>query len=437
MSKMSLENVQAVVVGLGLTGQSCLRFLTQQGAKVTAMDTRNDLVVAKQEGVKVLLGNFDAKVLMAAELILLSPGVNPNHPSLLAAKQAGVEIIGDVELFARFNSIPVIAITGSNGKSTVTSLICKLLQDAGLRAVMGGNIGTPVLELLEQSADVIILELSSFQLETTHSLTPLCATVLNISEDHLDRHLTLDAYVAAKLNIYANATYCISNRDDSLTWSNNYPNDRQFGLSSSEKGYYWQASTDSLVCDGKVLLHGKDCQLFGSHNMLNIQAALACIEPFSVSIESIKTTLGDFAGLPHRFETVSQYNNVRWINDSKATNVGATLAAIESLAYRGASKLLLIAGGDGKNADFSMLQATLLEHVDLLITLGKDGPQIAALKPGSVQVSSLTEAVNFASSLVKSGDIVLLSPACASLDMFKNYQHRGEVFANAVKELAA
>ncbi|MEP4888507.1 MAG: UDP-N-acetylmuramoyl-L-alanine--D-glutamate ligase [Aliiglaciecola sp.] len=432
MQTPDLKNMQVVVVGLGLTGKSCVSFLQDQGANVIGMD-RNP--VELPSGIQTLSGDFNQEVLLNADLVVLSPGVNPNGIEIQNAVKAGVEVIGDVELFARFNTIPVIAITGSNGKSTVTCLVTEMLNCAGMKAQMGGNIGTPVLDLLQCDAEYLVLELSSFQLELLHSLKPVCATILNVSEDHIDRHLTFVAYADTKKRIYQNAEYTIANRDDVKTWPQNYLPKHSFGLSHLPVGISWDAQAKNILVEGQAFISTQQCALQGLHNILNIQAAIACVLPLGVSQSAIAQAVGVFTGLPHRFELVSAHQDIRWINDSKATNIGATIAALQSLKNRGNSKLILIAGGDGKKANFTELQPLLLDDVDLLITLGKDGREIASLKPGSIEVADLLEAVTFASGIVESGDIVLLSPACASLDMFDNYQHRGDVFKQSVLEV--
>ncbi|GAA0855537.1 UDP-N-acetylmuramoyl-L-alanine--D-glutamate ligase [Aliiglaciecola litoralis] len=435
MQLSDLKNSNAVVVGLGLTGQACARFLVEQGAKVTAMDRSADVGVLT--GVTLLSGDFDADVLCAADLVILSPGVNPLLPAIQAALQSGTKVMGDVELFAQFNTLPVIAITGSNGKSTVTCLVTEILNQGGIKAQMGGNIGTPVLELLESDAEVLVLELSSFQLETLDSLKPECATILNVCEDHLDRHIVLNAYIAAKQRVYQHASICVANRDDVQTWPKDYQPKYSFGLSQSPVGLSWDESNRCILDDGEPLVYEQECGIQGLHNVLNMQAAICCVKSFNIAKDAIRTALHNFKGLAHRFELINSTDKVRWINDSKATNIGATIAAIESLKDRQGGKLILIAGGDGKNANFTELQPILLEAVDLLITLGKDGQEIASLKPGSIEVNTLQEAVEFAHNIVESGDIVLLSPACASLDMFDNYQHRGDVFKRAVQQVVS
>lgn len=433
MSLLNVKNQHVVVVGLGLTGRSCVRFLQQQGALVSVMD--NNPEVSIPDGVEGIVGRLDADILCNAHMVVLSPGVNPNTQEIQQAIQHKVEVIGDVELFARVNKLPIIAITGSNGKSTVTSLIADMLNRAGKKALMGGNIGTPVLDLVDADVDYLVLELSSFQLEMLSSLKPVCATVLNISEDHLDRHLTLTSYVAAKRRIYLSAQHKVANRDDKLTWPEDFNEQGSFGLSRTDNGWQYDHDTDSILYRGDRFIEQPNCGIKGLHNMLNIQAALACVDHLQLEHGALKSAISEFSGLAHRFEYVGRAKNATWINDSKATNVGATIAAIDSLNGTKIGKLVLIAGGEGKGADFTELQPLLLSAVDLLITLGKDGRQIAALKPGSVEVRDLKEAVELAYGLVQEGDTVLLSPACASIDMFDNYQHRGDAFKQALLEV--
>ncbi|MFT6897012.1 MAG: UDP-N-acetylmuramoylalanine--D-glutamate ligase [Paraglaciecola sp.] len=429
----TLKNKNVVVVGLGLTGLSCVRFLLAQGAKVSAMDTRPELAI--QLDIPLQLGTLDEQRLMASELVVISPGVSLSEPAIKATLAGGVKIIGDIELFATFNRVPVLAVTGSNGKSTVASLLEVMFQAAGTKALLGGNIGIPALQLLDKEAEFIILELSSFQLETLSSLRPLVACMLNLSDDHLDRHGSLANYLKAKLRIYQGAKHIVCNRDDSSTWPPEAQADMMFGLSAAPCGFSWDEANQSIVFNNKVFLTSDECLLVGRHNMLNIQAAAAMAILAGLPPEAIKQGARTFGGLAHRCQTVSVSNQVRWINDSKATNVGATVAAISGLGHS-SGKLLLIAGGDGKNADFSPLQPLFTECVDVLITLGKDGARLANLKPGSYQVPDLQQAVQLAAKLAAPQDIVLLSPACASLDMFTNYQQRGEHFVAAIEGLS-
>lgn len=435
MSTFNLIDKNVVVVGMGLTGLSCVRFLSAKGAKVVAMDSRNELTLNLD--IPLLLGEFDAQRLLKADLVVLSPGVDYNHAAIQQAVQSGVQVVGDIELFAQYNRCPVIAITGSNGKSTVTQLVADMCAAQGKKVLMGGNIGVPALDLLEQEADIIVLELSSFQLETTFSLQPMVATVLNITEDHLDRHGSLQAYREIKLKVFQNSQFIVCNRDDVLSYPSNSKPALTYGLSQSSRDFSWDKQHSRILFDGAPYLDSKLCLLVGDHNMLNIQAAASLAKVFGIDDESIRQGAMQFGGLPHRCQTISKFNDIRWINDSKATNVGATIAAIKGLASSTQGKLVLIAGGEGKGADFTPLAECFEESVSLLITLGKDGDPIAKLHHNSVKVASIEEAVSVAAKNTLSGDIVLLSPACASLDMFVSYQQRGDCFTQAVKALVA
>ena len=427
---MDLASKHVAVVGLGQTGLATLAFLQGKCARLQAFDTRNQLSIPPQ--FECQLGELDEQKLAEADLILLSPGLSLKLPAIQAAIAAGVEVIGDIELLARLSKKPVIAITGSNGKSTVTELTTLMLQQAGINARMGGNIGVPVLELVDSEAEVLVLELSSFQLETTSSMAPLAATVLNVSEDHLDRYRDFDEYRDAKLTIYRGAQHAVTNRHDSNTQAPNGTTAISFGLDSAEQGFGFDPERDMITLNGDDWLRFGDCQLRGIHNVLNIQAAAALALLAGAQNEAVKQAAKGYAGLPHRCALVAEHQGVRWINDSKATNVGATLAALQGFQAQGA--VILLAGGDGKGADFSELAAPV-KQLKALITLGKNGPDIAALRADSIQVRSLRQAVEQAAALAKSGDIVLLSPACASLDMFANYQDRGNQFVAAVKEI--
>ncbi|WP_158771174.1 UDP-N-acetylmuramoyl-L-alanine--D-glutamate ligase [Paraglaciecola sp. L1A13] len=434
MASTPLVNKNIIVVGLGLTGLSCVTFLSAKGANVSAMDTRADLSVTLK--VPVFLGELDVKRLCAADMLVVSPGLSLKTPAIKTAIDAGVKVIGDIELFAMFNTKPVLAVTGSNGKSTVATLAYEMCLAAGKKALLGGNIGIPALELLDKDSEIIVLELSSFQLETTYTLRPHVACMLNLSDDHLDRHGDMLSYQRAKLRVYRDARFSVCNRDDASTWPMTINPDVMFGLSSSERGLSWDKQNTEILLDGKAFLNSQDCMLVGEHNMLNIQAATAMTMLAGIPLDAVKQAAKTFAGLEHRCQTVAKIDSVRWINDSKATNVGATIAAIDGLAPSCKGKLILIAGGDGKGADFEPLREHFEQQVSELITLGKDGPALAKLKNNSHQVSSLNEAVKLADKLADKNATVMLSPACASLDMFKNYQQRGELFVVAINGLA-
>lgn len=430
------------VVGLGLSGLATVRFLLSKGVKPVLMDTRKQPLGLEQISPEkvdgIYLGELDANRLAQMELIIVSPGLSIKHPALRFARLQGAEVIGDVELFARFNSKPVVAITGSNGKSTVTKLVEAMLKQSGIAAVAAGNIGLPVLDAIMQSTtEVFVLELSSFQLDTTDNLHTLASANLNVSADHLDRYIDMAEYAAAKQRIFRHSQLAIYNAADPLTKPNSPQQELALSLTVDQQGYgiVLQQQQPWLQVAGEPLLPLSEMSLFGEHNHFNALAAAALALAAGADRIAIAQALRTFKGLPHRCELVAELNGVRWINDSKATNIGATQAALAGLRSSVAGKLILIAGGDAKGADVTELQAVLSQDVQELITLGQDGPAIAALKPGSKTVKTLQQAVRLAAELAKSGDMVLLSPACASLDMFKSYADRGEQFAKAVREL--
>ncbi|CAM5210259.1 UDP-N-acetylmuramoyl-L-alanine--D-glutamate ligase [Alishewanella longhuensis] len=430
------------VVGLGLSGLATVRFLLSKGVKPVLMDTRKQPLGLEQISPEkvdgIYLGELDANRLAQMELIIVSPGLSIKHPALRFARLQGVEVIGDVELFARFNNKPVVAITGSNGKSTVTMLVEAMLKQSGIAAVAAGNIGLPVLDAITQpTTAVFVLELSSFQLDTTDNLQTLASANLNVSADHLDRYIDMAEYAAAKRRIFRHSQLAIYNAEDPLTKPNSPQQELALSLTVNQQGYgvVLQQQQPWLQVAGEPLLPLSEMSLFGEHNHFNALAAAALALAAGANREAIAQALRTFKGLPHRCELVAELGGVRWINDSKATNIGATQAALAGLRSSVAGKLILIAGGDAKGADVTELQAVLTQDVQELITLGQDGPAIAALKPGSKTVKTLQQAVRLAAELAKPGDMVLLSPACASLDMFKSYADRGEQFAKAVREL--
>lgn len=430
------------VVGLGQSGLATVRFLLSKGIKPILMDTRKQpagleqIAAEKVDG--IYLGELDANRLAQMELIIVSPGLSVKHPALRFAKLQGARIIGDVELFACYNTKPVVAITGSNGKSTVTKLTEAMLQQSGIKALAAGNIGLPVLEALSKAdTEVYVLELSSFQLETTDNLTLVAAANLNVSADHLDRYQDLADYAAAKQRIYQHSALAVYNADDALTVPASAIKALALSLTDSSTGYgiVQHNGQDYLLVAGEPLLPLADMSLFGKHNQFNALAAAALALAAGANRQAIAATLKTFRGLAHRCELVLERQGVRWVNDSKGTNIGATLAALAGLRSSVPGKLILIAGGDAKGADLTELQPALQRDVQQLITLGQDGPAIAALLPDSIQVKTMQQAVKTAATLAKPGDMVLLSPACASLDMFKSYADRGEQFAAAVQEL--
>ncbi|WP_306521408.1 UDP-N-acetylmuramoyl-L-alanine--D-glutamate ligase [Rheinheimera sp.] len=445
MNKL-FQGKKVAVLGLGLSGLATLRFLLKQGVKPTLMDTRLKVsgleAIAPEKVDGIYLGELDANRLAGMDVILVSPGLDTNHPAIRFAQMQGTQLIGDVELFAlSLNSAEkapvVVAITGSNGKSTVTTLVAYMLQCSGIKAIAAGNIGLPVLDALaETDTEVFVLELSSFQLDTTYSLKLKAACNLNVTEDHLDRHGTMAAYAAAKQRIYQHAELAVYNALDPLTKPvTAVPEQIAISLDGAGYAVVQHQGEAWLQVAGSPLIKVAEMSLVGQHNQFNALSAAAVALAAGASREALVQALKSYQSLPHRCALVANHKGVRWINDSKATNVGATLAAIAGLRAEVTGKLILIAGGDGKGADFTGLAEVLKQQVDSLITLGKDGPAIAALVPGALQVADLTAAVKAAAAQAQPGDLVLLSPACASLDMFKNYEERGRLFSDAVQKV--
>ncbi|SES99876.1 UDP-N-acetylmuramoyl-L-alanine--D-glutamate ligase [Thalassotalea agarivorans] len=434
-----LNNSNVLVLGAGVTGMSCARFLASKDIAFSLNDSRDAVLDAAMFSKEfphatLSLGKWDTKLIAAADIIIISPGIDLATPAL-AAKRDDCEVIGDVEIYCRLKDTPILAVTGSNGKSTVVSLLAHIGEQLGKQVALGGNIGVPVLDNIALDLDCLILELSSFQLESMHSMQAVAATVLNVSDDHLDRHKTLENYQAIKQRIYSQASCAIVNRQDNRTFtSHNHqisfgddkPGHNQFGLYQG-----------ALYFGEQKLVDIASLTIAGKHNAINALAALALGYELGWPLEDMAAALSSFEGLAHRCQKVSDKAGITWINDSKATNVGATEAAIEGLAAikPAGSNIVLIAGGEGKGANFSPLAPLFEQALSVLITLGKDGPMLAQLKKGAIEVEDMEQAVECAYKHAKAGDIVILSPACASLDMYKNYMVRGEVFKQAVDEL--
>jgi len=432
------QGKKVVIIGLGLTGLSCVDFFVTRGVTPRVMDTR---VVPPgleklPENVERWLGSLNDDWLQNADLIVASPGMALAHPSLMAAADAGVKIVGDIELFCREAQAPIVAITGSNGKSTVTTLVGEMAKAAGWQVGVGGNIGLPALMLLDNPAQLYVLELSSFQLETTHSLQAAAATILNVTEDHMDRYpLGMQQYRAAKLRVYENAVVCVVNADDALTMPVRGADKRcvSFGADVGDYHLNHQQGSTWLRVKGEKVLNTAEMNLVGQHNYTNALAALALADAVGLPRASSLKALTTFGGLPHRFQLVHEHNGVRWINDSKATNVGSTEAALNGLQVKGTLWLLL--GGDGKSADFSSLARYLQGERIRTYCFGRDREALAALRPEiAVQTETMAEAVQQIAAQVQPGDLVLLSPACASLDQFKNFEQRGDLFAQLARE---
>ena len=438
---------RVLVVGLGKTGTSCARFLARRGAAVAVTDTRVeppglDAMRRELPDVALFLGGFDRSAFAAAELVVVSPGVSVQEPLIREARLRGVPVLGDIELFAQTARAPVAAITGSNGKSTTTMLLGEMARIAGRRAAVGGNLGEPALDLLDPAVELYVLELSSFQLETTESLAPAVATVLNISPDHMDRYPDLAAYAAAKARIFRSAAVAVVNRDDpAVTAMPGGRERRGFTLGEPGTGDFGVRQHDGApwLCRGdEPLVAAADVLIPGSHNRANALAALAMGDALGLPLDAMREALRTFRGLSHRTQLVAEVGGVRFYDDSKGTNVGATAAALEGFDDGTPARTVLIAGGDGKGQDFATLGPLLARTARCVVLIGRDAPLIeAALDPATLRVHArdMAEAVRLAAEQAQPGDRVLLSPACASFDMFRNYEHRGEVFAEAVRRL--
>ncbi|MGH8508755.1 MAG: UDP-N-acetylmuramoyl-L-alanine--D-glutamate ligase [Gammaproteobacteria bacterium] len=438
-----------VIVGLGVTGLSIARFLANRGVPFAVTDNREnppELSAFKSEfpHVQLASGGFDESLCTQAERLFVSPGVASREPIIQTARKRGIEVAGDIELFARYRRAPVVAITGTNGKSTVTSLVAAMAEASGLEARAGGNLGTPALALIDDTEpDIYVLELSSFQLETTASLTAEAAVVLNLTPDHMDRYASLDDYARAKQRIYRGMGVMVMNEDDdrvvamiaasrrAIGFKLGTPRGQGFGV-RERRGEPW------LAQGGDELLPVSALRIRGRHNIANALAALALGTAMSLPRQGMLNALREFRGLPHRCEWVARIRGIDWYNDSKGTNVGAACAAIRGL---GATQpLVLIAGGDGKGADFRPLSDAVSAHVRAIVVMGRDAPRIKSALAEAVpllEAKDMQEAVSQAAQLAVPGDAVLLSPACASFDMFRNYAERGDVFMRAVNGLVA
>jgi UDP-N-acetylmuramoylalanine--D-glutamate ligase len=442
------EPQRALVVGLGLTGLSCVRYLLGCGYKVSVVDSREQppmlaALPANDDLVVCHTGGWDPALFRNPGLLVVSPGVSLREPVIARAIADGTSVIGDIELFARAASAPVVAVTGANGKSTVTALLGVMCREAGLDVRIGGNIGVPALSLLDEAPPKLyVLELSSFQLETTYSLNAYAATVLNVSHDHMDRYESLAAYVAAKARIFRGDGVMVLNADDATVMAMARPDRRvvRFGLdtpsSADDFGLINKNDVTWLGKGGEAWVAAANVRLQGRHNLANALVAMALADIVDVAPDAMQRALCDFAGLPHRCQVVAHRGDVLWVNDSKATNVGATLAALTGQTR----PVVLIAGGEGKGADFSVWRQALASRVRVLVLIGRDAPLIERALDHVVPVvhaSDMQEAVACAHKLAHAGDTVLLSPGCASFDMFRNYEHRGEVFTAAVQALVS
>jgi len=439
-----------VVIGLGQTGLACARYLALKGERFVVVDSREnppgmDELSTELPDVKLICGPFDAELLSSASELILSPGVAQSDPAIQAAVKAGAKLSGDIDLFCNEINAPIVAITGSNAKSTVTTLVGEMAAAAGLNVGVCGNIGTPVLEMLnEPEKDLYVIELSSFQLETTNDLRAAVATVLNISPDHLDRYDSMQGYYQAKHRIFRGAKKVVVNRDDALTmplmpsgvdqlaYHLGKPDLKVFGL-AEENGETWLAvGLDKLIPVSELKMRG-------SHNMANALSALALGQSVGLPMDAMLAALKSFTGLKHRCQWVAEKGGIEYYNDSKGTNVGATVAALNGLGQTltADQRIVLIAGGVGKGAEFSELAQPMQQFARALIYIGEDGPRLAESCEGVTQeaASDMQSAVTKAKAQAKEGDIVLLSPACASFDMFTGFPARGDAFIEAVESL--
>ena len=445
--KLVAQYASATVVGLGVSGYSVVRYLVARGLRVRVIDSRLEPPLADQfkqdfPNVETRFGPFSKDDLVSVGLIITSPGVSLKEPVLRAAKNQGSHIVGDIELFIQENSKPLIAITGSNGKSTVTSLVGKMCEAGGLLPLVAGNIGKPALDALtdDQEFDVAVLELSSFQLETTFQVPAESAAILNISADHMDRYDSMGDYVLAKARVIRGAKRAVLPRHDEwmaqitnvneiLSFELDQPSgDHDFGV-VRKSGKRW------LVKGDERLMLLRDIPLIGLHNVKNVLSAFALVDFLDLPLDALVSAVVKFKGLAHRMQTIAVQQDITWVNDSKATNVGATATALNSLEQ----KIVWIAGGQAKGADFNELRPMVTQNIKHLLLIGQDAAQIEAALNGLLPISfakDVQDAVRQAASIATAGDMVLLSPACASLDMFRNFEDRGNEFVRCVKALA-
>ena len=438
----------AIVVGLGKTGLSCFRYLSNQGLNVAITDSREvppELSKLKEEfgSVPIYLGKINEEALLASDQIILSPGVSLDNKSIQLSIERNIPVFGDIELFCQKAEAPIVAVSGSNGKSTVTTIVAEMARSAGLKTYIGGNIGVPALDLLDGTVpELYVLELSSFQLETTFSLNAHASVVLNISPDHMDRYSSFDDYVAVKKRIYSGQGLMILYRDEEYSHSVIDDNRKiiYFTLGTPEEGNYGLINHENeiwLSCGNKKIINRSQLKIKGEHNVSNALAAMALAETVNVPTSTMADVLKDFTGLQHRCQLVRKINNVSWYNDSKATNVEACIASIKGLSAFG--NIILIAGGDSKEADLSGLHSVIKKYVKKVFLLGIDANRLVNVIGSDVEkelVKNMSEAVKGANKIADSGDLVLLAPACSSLDMYINYQQRGDAFITAVNALS-
>ena len=439
-----------VVAGLGISGVAAVNFLHEHGYRVAVTDSRKTPPGHDQipSDVQTSFGQLDQELLLQAEEIVISPGLDPQLPEIQAAIAQGIAVVSEIQILRRFTDKPIMAITGSNAKSTVTTLIGLMAKDAGVKVAVGGNLGRPALDLTKDDPELYILELSSFQLETTSNLHAEVAVILNMSEDLLDRHGDMMGYHTAKHRIFQGVKKVVYNRDDSLTrplvpdatpmqsFGLNAPDMNQYGILKENDGTMW------LARGRERILKSSEMYIQGTHNVANALACLALGEAIGLPLASMLDTLKTFKGLEHRCEFVKEVQGVRYYNDSKGTNIGATLAAIDCVGAAiepQQGKVAIILGGQGKGQDFTALRDALSKYAKLAVLIGEDRAVIEKAIAGTttlLHAASLQEAVELCQQHTQAHDVVLLSPACASFDMFKGYSERGHQFVECVNTLA-
>lgn len=438
-----------VVAGLGISGVAAVNFLYEQGYRVAVTDSRelppgHDQIPAE---VASYFGELNQELLLQADEIVISPGLDPRLPEIQAAVAQGIPVVSEIQILRRATDAPIVAITGSNAKSTVTTLLGLMAVNAGKNVAVGGNLGRPALDLLKDQAELYILELSSFQLETTSNLNAEVAVILNMSEDHLDRHGDMFGYHTAKHRIFQGVKQVVYNRDDSLTrplvpdqtpmqsFGLNAPDLNQYGILRDDQNNMW------LARGRERLINSRDLYIQGTHNLANALACLALGEAIGLPLDAMLASLKTFKGLEHRCEFVQEIDQVRYYNDSKGTNIGASLAAIEGLGqaiemHQG--KLVMILGGQAKGQDFKALREAITQYVKTVVLIGEDAELIRNAIEGCAELlfaESLQQAVSICQQHAQRNDVVLLSPACASFDMFKGYEQRGHQFVALVNAL--
>ena len=435
------SNKKILILGMGKTGLSCINFFLSKGIFPKIMDTNKNpkciTEIHKFKNIRYHIGSINYSWILESNLIISSPGISYFHPALTFAYKHNIEIIGDIELFTRETKVPIIAITGSNGKSSVAAMVKEIIEKAGFSVYLGGNIGIPALSIINKSADFFVLELSSFQLEQTFSLKAYVSTVLNITPDHINRYpLGIKQYARIKQKIYKNAKICVINLDDKLSFKKLKKHVRYISFGENQGDYHLNSINKNiwLYYQSHKLINTTELKISGKHNYINMLSALSIVHALKIRLDVSLPILKNFLGLPHRYQIICQHNDILWINDSKSTNIMSTAAAINNISKT--KKIRLILGGDSKFANLSPLKSILKNKLITIYCYGKDKKKFFKLYPyRSMCFNTLSEVIRCISRQVQSGDIVLLSPACSSLDQFPGFEARGDAFSKLVKEL--